>query len=553
MSRHRNVRNMDLDDVLDDGYDEEDYMEEPAMTEEEQAQMAEATEDVLEMLGNTRVSIKDIQDALWYYYFDVDQAVSYLAAKKVTASTPSTPAAKQPSNLQNTTPSTPTKPATTSTASTTSKGTVMHDPLRFFLSLPRKQILSKRHVQDWIWRDLSWSSSCTNNTVAMEPVMNYIQSACHGYQQQGKGRPGRPIGLPVSGLLGGAEPAKQGTSLRSLSEQAASAASRPRQSLAGLANTSKTGLGGPTSTSPGRSPSLADLAKGTSSTPASGRLGQISRLASSSSSSTSVSPPASSSLLSSATVTGSTARPSLTSLAKPPSTHNPPSMSGGVTRSTLPTTSPSLAQLASQSSAPVRRSLASLASSPLSGSQKQQPSSKPLTPSPATNTPLSNLASLRNSLPSSSSSASSLSSLNDTPTSTPRRSLANLAKPAAATSNPVPEPSTHLCPKEEHADTPPPQVATSSMATDHLSAEEPSFTLIAPPSNFAVSIFEPLQPISKYMLSNALEAATQASRVLDQTMFQLGEQSPFQFDQPSPDDIVTKAQSRRTNHSIAAK
>ncbi|KAG0200265.1 HBS1-like protein [Mortierella sp. GBA30] len=78
MSRHRNVRNLDLDDVMDDGYDEDDYIEEQAMTAEEQAQMAEATEEVLSMLSGAKVSMKEIQDALWYYYFDVDQAAVYL-------------------------------------------------------------------------------------------------------------------------------------------------------------------------------------------------------------------------------------------------------------------------------------------------------------------------------------------------------------------------------------------------------------------------------------------------------------------------------------------
>ncbi|KAF9341803.1 HBS1-like protein, partial [Linnemannia elongata] len=78
MSRHRNVRNLDIDDVLDDGYDDEDYAEEQTMTAEEQAQMADATEDVKSMLGSAKVTIKEIQDALWYYYFDVDQAAVYL-------------------------------------------------------------------------------------------------------------------------------------------------------------------------------------------------------------------------------------------------------------------------------------------------------------------------------------------------------------------------------------------------------------------------------------------------------------------------------------------
>lgn len=33
------------------------------------------------MLGSAKVSIKEIQDALWYYYFDIDQAAVYLLGK----------------------------------------------------------------------------------------------------------------------------------------------------------------------------------------------------------------------------------------------------------------------------------------------------------------------------------------------------------------------------------------------------------------------------------------------------------------------------------------
>jgi hypothetical protein len=43
--------------------------------------MADATEDVKAMLGNAKVTIKEIQDALWYYYFDIDQAAVYLLGK----------------------------------------------------------------------------------------------------------------------------------------------------------------------------------------------------------------------------------------------------------------------------------------------------------------------------------------------------------------------------------------------------------------------------------------------------------------------------------------
>ncbi|KAG0330240.1 HBS1-like protein [Dissophora globulifera] len=104
MSRHRNVRNLDLDDVLDDGYDEEDYVEEQPMTEDEQAQMADATEEVKAMLGGGKVSIKEIQDALWYYYFDVNQAAVYLidemAKKQKTASTAAVKKAATPKATQ---------------------------------------------------------------------------------------------------------------------------------------------------------------------------------------------------------------------------------------------------------------------------------------------------------------------------------------------------------------------------------------------------------------------------------------------------------------------
>ncbi|KAF9148271.1 HBS1-like protein [Linnemannia schmuckeri] len=137
MSRHRNVRNLDIDDVLDDGYDDEDYAEEQTMTAEEQAQMADATEDVKSMLGNAKVTIKEIQDALWYYYFDVDQAAVYLldelskkhkaataAATKKASSTP------KPTQSGTATPTgTSSKSAPASKAKETPKGaeSAIHD------------------------------------------------------------------------------------------------------------------------------------------------------------------------------------------------------------------------------------------------------------------------------------------------------------------------------------------------------------------------------------------------------------------------------------------
>ncbi|KAG0096859.1 HBS1-like protein [Podila epicladia] len=132
MSRHRNVRNMDLDDELDDGYDEDDYIEDTPLTADEQAQMADAVEDVKAMLGGAKISLKEIEDAVYYYYFDVDKAASYLidqitaaeqkkqkaaasAAKKApskpTQSVTSTPIGtpKLPSNAKETPKATPAK------------------------------------------------------------------------------------------------------------------------------------------------------------------------------------------------------------------------------------------------------------------------------------------------------------------------------------------------------------------------------------------------------------------------------------------------------------
>ncbi|KAG0343439.1 HBS1-like protein, partial [Podila humilis] len=65
-------------DELDDGYDEDDYTEDNPMTSDEQAQMANAVEDVSAMLGGAKIPIKEIEDAVWYYYFDVNKAASFL-------------------------------------------------------------------------------------------------------------------------------------------------------------------------------------------------------------------------------------------------------------------------------------------------------------------------------------------------------------------------------------------------------------------------------------------------------------------------------------------
>ncbi|KAK4049472.1 hypothetical protein OIO90_005423 [Microbotryomycetes sp. JL221] len=89
MSRHRAVKNLDLDDELDDqaldsGGD--DYYDD--MTDEQhgtrsllnrEAQMASGLAAVQQVLGPaTPISDRDIRDALWDSYFDVDGTIAYL-------------------------------------------------------------------------------------------------------------------------------------------------------------------------------------------------------------------------------------------------------------------------------------------------------------------------------------------------------------------------------------------------------------------------------------------------------------------------------------------
>ncbi|GAA5901070.1 uncharacterized protein JCM6883_004742 [Sporobolomyces salmoneus] len=80
MSRHRAVKNLDLDDELDDGgFDSgEDYYED--MTSEQQAQMVSAVSQVESLLGGPNasgISTKEIRDSLWDSYFDVEGTVGY--------------------------------------------------------------------------------------------------------------------------------------------------------------------------------------------------------------------------------------------------------------------------------------------------------------------------------------------------------------------------------------------------------------------------------------------------------------------------------------------
>jgi elongation factor 1 alpha-like protein len=67
------------DDDVYDSYDEEYDEEQNELTEEDRIQMQEGTTRVKSVLGSQySVTDKEIQDALWHYYYDVDKSVAYL-------------------------------------------------------------------------------------------------------------------------------------------------------------------------------------------------------------------------------------------------------------------------------------------------------------------------------------------------------------------------------------------------------------------------------------------------------------------------------------------
>ncbi|KAG4032684.1 hypothetical protein MFRU_006g01510 [Monilinia fructicola] len=96
MSRHKNFKTVDLDDWdpyereddYDYGYDEEvtEAADEDAeapedeLSEEDRKQLRQGTIKVREILpaSSSNITEKQIQDALWHYYYDVEKSVAYL-------------------------------------------------------------------------------------------------------------------------------------------------------------------------------------------------------------------------------------------------------------------------------------------------------------------------------------------------------------------------------------------------------------------------------------------------------------------------------------------
>ncbi|KKY33373.1 putative elongation factor tu gtp binding domain-containing protein [Diaporthe ampelina] len=77
-------QNYDYENDLDE-FDGNELAEEEELSAEDKAQMAAATAEVKSMLGPqaSKVTIEQIQESLWHYYYDVDKTVAYLISKYI--------------------------------------------------------------------------------------------------------------------------------------------------------------------------------------------------------------------------------------------------------------------------------------------------------------------------------------------------------------------------------------------------------------------------------------------------------------------------------------
>ncbi|KAK0629080.1 P-loop containing nucleoside triphosphate hydrolase protein [Bombardia bombarda] len=84
MSRHRDIRNLDYQDVLND-YDADDYEDEYDLSPEDAAKLKQATAEVRAALGTevSKVTDKQIEDEVWDNFYDVDKSVTKLVSKYI--------------------------------------------------------------------------------------------------------------------------------------------------------------------------------------------------------------------------------------------------------------------------------------------------------------------------------------------------------------------------------------------------------------------------------------------------------------------------------------
>ncbi len=85
MSRHKLVKGLDLDeelDVYDGAEDDFDAEEEEELAPEDEEHLRRGTTEVRNTLGSDfPATDKEIQDTLYYYYYDVQKTVHYLLSR----------------------------------------------------------------------------------------------------------------------------------------------------------------------------------------------------------------------------------------------------------------------------------------------------------------------------------------------------------------------------------------------------------------------------------------------------------------------------------------
>ncbi|KAF1796536.1 hypothetical protein FB192DRAFT_1404960 [Mucor lusitanicus] len=86
MSRHRAVRNLDIDDILDEDEYESEYdenqLDETEISNEDLDKLEDGLAYVYSVIGeDTILTASEIKEALWYYYFDREETINWALGK----------------------------------------------------------------------------------------------------------------------------------------------------------------------------------------------------------------------------------------------------------------------------------------------------------------------------------------------------------------------------------------------------------------------------------------------------------------------------------------
>ena len=82
MSRHKLVKGLDLEEELDDYDGAEDDTYEEELAPEDKEHLRQGTIEVRSTLGpDFPTTDKEIEDSLYYYYYDVQKTVNYLLSR----------------------------------------------------------------------------------------------------------------------------------------------------------------------------------------------------------------------------------------------------------------------------------------------------------------------------------------------------------------------------------------------------------------------------------------------------------------------------------------